>query len=54
MKKKILLPVALVAAVVVAAVAFMGGGTSKHLNAIERDMDKYFVAFNLVGVNDIL
>ena len=24
------------------------------LGRIERDMDKYFVAFNLVGVNDIL
>ena len=24
------------------------------LGRIERDMDKYFVAFNLVGVNDLL
>jgi hypothetical protein len=24
------------------------------LGRIERDMDKYFVAFNLVGLNDLL
>lgn len=56
MKKKILLPVALVAAVVVAAVAFMGGGTSKYLNAIPDNsllMAKVNVG-NLVDDSDVL